>query len=96
VKRLTPYQKRQRAGQKDWAAFQKYRVHYQHLATLFSGLSLAGGFVFVMGLVRGYNTIPEILAAYGITLFVGVMLSVREYFVVKSSWRWWRVWIKNS
>jgi len=96
VKQPTRYQKRQSGSQKDWEAFQKYRFHYQHLATLFSGLSLAGVFVFVMGLVKGYDTIPEILAAYGITLFVGIMLSIREYFVVKSSWHWWRVWIKNS
>lgn len=96
MKKLTPYQKRKRAGQKDWAAFQKYRSNYQHLATLFSGFAVGGTFVLIMGFFRGYNTIPEILAAYGITLFVGLMLTAREYFVVKSSWYWWRVWIKNS
>lgn len=96
MKKLTAYQKRQRAGKREWARFQKYRFHYQHLATLFSGFAIGGVFVLLMGFVRGYDTIPEILAAYGITLFVGVMLTVREYFVVKSSWRYWVLRIQNN
>lgn len=96
MKRLTPYQKRQRAGKREWAKFQKYRFHYQHLATLFSGFAVCGGFLLVMGFIKGNHTVVEIIAAYGLTTLVGVFLSLREYFVVKSSWRWWRVWIKNS
>ena len=96
MKRLTPYQKRQRAGKREWAKFQKYRFHYQHLATLFSGFALGGGFVLLMGFVRGYDTPTEIIAAYGLTTLVGVFLSFREYFVVKSSWRYWVLRIQNT
>jgi hypothetical protein len=91
VKRLTPYQKRQRAGKKEWTKFQKYRVHYQHLATLFSGLAVSGGFVLLMGFAIGYNTALEIIALYAIITFVGVALSFREYFVIKASWRYWEL-----
>lgn len=94
MKRLTPYQKRQRIGKKEQEAFQKYRFHYQHLATLFSGFALGGGFVLLMGFVRGYNTPMEIVAAFAITTLVGVFLSFREYFVVKSSWRYWRLVVR--
>jgi hypothetical protein len=44
-----------------------------------------------MGFVRGYNTPLEIISAFAIATFVGVALSFREYFVIKSSWRYWRV-----
>ena len=89
MKRLTPYKKRQRAGQREWTRFQKYRHHYQHLSTLFSGFALGGGFVLLMGLARGYNTPIEIVAAFGLLTFVGIALSFREYFSIKSSWRYW-------
>lgn len=91
MKRLTPYQKRQRAGQRERIRFQKYRHQYQHLATLFSGFALGGGFVLAIGFVRGYNTPIEIISAFAIATFVGAALSFREYFVIKSSWRYWRV-----
>lgn len=94
MKQLTRYQKRQRDGQREWARFQKYKIHYEHLATLFSGLAIGGSFIFAMGIARGYNTVPEIIAAYGIVLFIGVMLNIREYFVVKSSWRYWKLVIR--
>ena len=91
MKRLTPYQKRKRAGKREWTKFQKYRFQYQHLATLFSGFALCGGFLLVMGFLRGYHTPLEIVSAYSLTAFTGLMLSAREYFVIKSSWRWWKL-----
>jgi hypothetical protein len=93
VARLSKYQKRKRAGKREWTKFQKYRFHYQHLATLFSGFALCGGFLLVMGFVRGYDTTLEIVAAYSLTAFTGLMLSAREYFVIKSSWRWWKLMV---
>ena len=94
MKKLTRYQKRQRAGQREWASFQKYRVHYQHLATLFSGLAAGSGFVLLMGFAKGYDTVVEIVALYGLTTLVGVALSFREYFVIKASWRYWRLVVR--
>lgn len=94
MKRLTPYQKRQRAGQREWTRFQKYRHQYQHLSILFSGFALGGGFVLLMGLARGYNTPIEIVTAFGLLTFVGIALSFREYFVVKGSWRYWRLVVR--
>jgi uncharacterized membrane protein YccC len=91
VKRLTPYQKRQRAGKLERAKFLKYRHQYQHLATLFSGFAVGGTFVLIMGFARGYQTPTEILFAFTLTAFVGLMLIVREYFVIKSSWKWWKI-----
>jgi len=91
VKRLTPYQKRQRAGQREWAKFLKYRHQYQHLATLFSGLAVGGFFVLIMGFARGYESPTEIVFAFALTAFVGAMLNIRQYFVIKSSWKWWKI-----
>jgi hypothetical protein len=91
VKRLTPYQKRKRAGKREWTKFQKYRHQYQHLATLFSGFAVGGTFVLVGGFFRGYQTPTEILFAFTLTAFVGLMLIIREYFVIKSSWKWWKI-----
>jgi hypothetical protein len=42
-----------------------------------------------MGLARGYNTPIEIVAAFGLLTFMGIALSFREYFSIKSSWRYW-------
>jgi hypothetical protein len=91
VKRLTPYQKRQRAGKRDWTKFQKYRVHYYHLEVLFSGLTFFGGFLLVAGFLRGYHTPLDFVAVYSLTAFTGIMFTIREYFVIKSSWRYWRL-----
>jgi hypothetical protein len=91
VKRLTPYQKRQRAGKLERAKFLKYRHQYQHLATLFSGFAVGGTFVLVMGFLRDYQTPTEILFAFVLTAFIGVMLNIRQYFVIKSSWKWWKI-----
>lgn len=91
TKKLTRYQKRKRAGQKERVRFEKYRLHYQHLETLFSGLTLCGVFLVVMGFVRGYETPIDFIVAYSLTAFSGVMLTIREYFVIKSSWKWWKL-----
>jgi hypothetical protein len=91
VKRLTPYQKRKRAGKRERAKFLKYRNQYQHLATLFAGFAVGGTFVLVMGFVRDYESPTEILFAFTLTAFVGLMLIVREYFVIKSSWSYWKI-----
>ena len=89
--RLSKYQKRKRAGKREWTKFQKYRFHYQHLATLFSGFALCGGFLLVMGFVRGYDTPLDFVAVYSLTAFTGIMFTIREYFVIKSSWKWWKI-----
>jgi hypothetical protein len=47
-----------------------------------------------MGFVRGYNTPLEIIFAYLLTAFTGIMFTIREYFRIKSSWWWWRVKVK--
>lgn len=94
MSKLTPYQKRKRAGKRDWAKFQKYRVHYYHLEVLFSGLTLFGGFLLVAGFLRGYHTPLDFVAVYSLTAFTGIMFTIREYFVIKSSWWWWRVKVK--
>lgn len=94
MKRLTRYQKRKRAGQKERAKFQKYRFHYQHLGTLFSGFAFGGAVVLFLGLAIGYNTPFEIITAFALTTFVGVALSFREYFVIKASWRYWKLKVK--
>lgn len=94
MSKLTRYQKRKRAGKRDWAKFQKYRVHYYYLEVLFSGLTLFGGFLLVMGFVRGYHTPLDFVAVYSLTAFTGIMFTIREYFVIKSSWWWWRVKVK--
>lgn len=91
MKRLTPYQKRKRAGKRERTKFLKYRHQYQHLATLFSGFAVGGTFVLLMGLARGYESPTEILFAFVLTAFVGAMLNIREYFVIKSSWKWWKI-----
>jgi hypothetical protein len=90
TKKLTRYQKRKRAGQRDRAKFEKYRVHYHHLEVLFSGLTLCGVFLVVMGFVRGYETPTDFIVAYLLTALSGVMLTIREYFRIKSSWWWWK------
>lgn len=93
MKQLTRYQKRKRAGKRERVRFEKYRVHYLHLATMFSGFALCGGFLLVMGFVRGYSTPLDFVVVYSLTAFTGLMLSAREYFVIKSSWRWWKLMV---
>jgi hypothetical protein len=47
-----------------------------------------------MGFAKGYETVVEIVALYGLTTLVGVALSFREYFVIKASWRYWRLVVR--
>lgn len=91
MKRLTPYQKRKRAGKLERAKFLKYKHRYQDLAVLFSGLAVGGFFVLIMGFARGYQSPTEIVFAFVLTAFVGAMLNIRQYFVIKSSWKWWKI-----
>jgi hypothetical protein len=48
-------------------------------------------FLVVMGFVRGYETPIDFIVAYLLTAFSGVMLTIREYFKIKSSWKWWKL-----
>ncbi len=96
MKKLTPYQKRKRAGQENWAKFQKYRVHYHHLEGLFLGFTIAGVWLVIMGLARGYQTPLDIIGAYVLITLTGVALNLREYFKIKASWRYWVLRIQNN
>ena len=91
MKQLTPYQKRQRAGRADRAKYLKHRNKFEHYALLFAGFAVGSFFVLVMGFFRRYESPTEILFAFTLTGFVGLMLFIRQYFLVRASWAWWKI-----
>lgn len=91
MKQLTPYQKRQRAGRADRARYLKHRTRFEHLALLFAGFGAGSLFILLMGAAIGYSSPTEILFAFTLTGFTGLMFIIRQYFLVRASWAWWKI-----